>query len=337
MLATGSGVTISSSQDVYITSYNTTTQCESFIYQIVNVTITPTFAVTPSNPNNVAYNGFGVSCKGSANGAITATITSVANPYTYFWSNGSSSGFTNSATHTISGLVAGTYTVSVFDAGGCNQTATFSLSEPAAISVNATLSTSTGGGFNINCNGGTTGTITPSVTNGIGAINYDWADLAGTNNGANRTALSANTYTLTITDANGCTASKSFTLTAPSPLLVTVNRILIVRVALIPMPHSLQPARAERVRSNIVLTEAHSAQAMYPVAFPILHQPTPTFRSKYGMATIALMALLFRLRSLQPAQDLVPATIYTCRLPEMPIRQKAQRPARHRSLMHLPF
>lgn len=52
ILATGSGVTVSNTQNIYITSYNTTTQCESFVYQIVNVTITPTFTVTPSNPNN---------------------------------------------------------------------------------------------------------------------------------------------------------------------------------------------------------------------------------------------------------------------------------------------
>jgi hypothetical protein len=221
-LGAGTSYTVTTTQLVYITSYNTVTECESADYTVVDVTITPTFSVIMSNPNN--YNGYGVSCTGSANGSVSATVTSGGvSPYTFVWSNGQNSGPIASPTHTITGLVAGSYSVTISDGAGCSQLATFSLIEPAAIALSGTLSSSTTGGFNINCNGGTTGTITPIVTNNIGAVTYDWADVPGTNNAANRTGLSANTYTLTVTDANGCSVSKSYTLTQPSPLLVTVN------------------------------------------------------------------------------------------------------------------
>ncbi len=224
LLATGSGYQVSSSQTIYITSYDANTQCEGATYQTVVITINTSFPVTMSNPNNVTYNGYGVSCNGSADGSITATITSGGtSPYVYAWSNGVNSGSVTTTSNTITGLQAGAYQVSISDGAGCNQTATYSLTEPNAISVSGTLSTSTGGGFNINCNGSSTGTITPAVTNNVGSVTYDWAHVAGISNPANQTSLAAGTYTVTVKDANNCTVSKSFTLTAPSNIVISVN------------------------------------------------------------------------------------------------------------------
>ncbi|MGM8363765.1 MBG domain-containing protein, partial [Flavobacterium sp. ARAG 55.4] len=124
--------------------------------------------------------------------------------YTYSWSP---SGGTAA---TATGLTAGTYTVTVTDANSCTATQSFTITEPPALVATA------GFQMNVSCNGGTNGSATVSVTGGTPGYTYVWSPLGGT--GVSATGLAAGTYTVTITDANSCQTTQSFTITQPAAL-----------------------------------------------------------------------------------------------------------------------
>ncbi|MNW71302.1 Rare lipoprotein A (RlpA)-like double-psi beta-barrel [compost metagenome] len=174
---------------------------------------TRTFTVNQPTALSAATGGgsTNISCNGGANGTATVAPTGGTPSYTYSWAP---SGGTNA---TASGLVAGTYTVTVTDANTCQTQRTFNLTEPAAA-----LSAATGGGStNISCNGGANGTATVAPTGGTPSYSYSWAPSGGTN--ATATGLAAGTYTVTVTDANSCQAQRTFNLTEPAAALSTAT------------------------------------------------------------------------------------------------------------------
>ena len=127
----------------------------------------------------------------------------------------------------ISSLAAGAYIVVVTDANGCSFTDTLTLTEPPApIAIVPTLSSSITGGFNINCNGGTDGSISLVVSGGTGSYSYAWTS-GGAPVGSNQnlTNLSAGTYVVVVTDANGCTETETVILSEP-PLPISISPTL---------------------------------------------------------------------------------------------------------------
>ncbi|MEJ5995584.1 MBG domain-containing protein, partial [Pedobacter sp. Du54] len=100
-------------------------------------------------------------------------------------------------------------TVTVTDANGCQATKTFTITEPASA-----ISLSAGSQTNISCFGGSNGTASVSPTGGTPGYTYSWAPSGGT--AATATGLVAGSYTVTVTDANGCQATKTFTITQPN-------------------------------------------------------------------------------------------------------------------------
>jgi hypothetical protein len=147
-----------------------------------------------------------VSCNGGNNGTATVTATGGTTPYSYSWSP---SGGTNA---TATGLAAGTYTVTVTDFNGCQITRTATVNQPATA-----LSAATGGGkTDVSCNGGSNGTATVAATGGTPPYSYSWAPSGGTN--ASATGLTAGTYTVTVTDFNGCQATRTYTINQPTAL-----------------------------------------------------------------------------------------------------------------------
>lgn len=220
----GQGTTspvINTSGTYFITSYNGTTGCEGTSAIQVTVTITPSFTLTTSTSN---YNGSGVSCVGSTNGSITANCTSTSFPITYTWSNGVTNVvYSPTTSNTITGLAAGTYTVSVNDAGACGNSATVTLTSPPSIS--STLTPSNFNGFGTNCNGSSTGSITTSASGGTGSLSYSWTSTPSgfTSLAMNPTGLTARTYNLTITDQNGCTATNNVVIDQPAVITFTTN------------------------------------------------------------------------------------------------------------------
>ncbi len=148
-----------------------------------------------------------ISCNGDNTAALTATGSGGSTPYTYSWSNGA----TSSA---ITGLSAGTYTVTLTDASGFNTTASSTLTQPTAVS--ATISSQ----VNVLCNGASTGSATVSATGGTGTKTYLWSNSA---TGATATGLAAGSYTVTATDANGCTSTATVTITQPTAASTTIS------------------------------------------------------------------------------------------------------------------
>jgi gliding motility-associated-like protein len=151
-----------------------------------------------------------VACNGGTTGTATVTATGGTAPYTYVWNPTGGTGTT------ASGLAAGTYTVTVTDNRGCTTTATAVIAQPTAIT--ATMSNTP-----VSCFGGNNGTATVVAGGGTPGYTYSWAPSGGTN--ATATGLTQGTYTVTITDANGCTRTGTTTVTQPTQLTVSATAV----------------------------------------------------------------------------------------------------------------
>ena len=168
-----------------------------------SVTITqPTTLTATSSKTNV-------SCNGGSNGTATVVATGGAAPYTYSWSP---SGGTAA---TASGLAVGNYTVTITDNNGCTTTRGFTITQPTAMSITTSKT-------DVACNGGSTGVATVNVTGGVPPYAYSWSPSGGT--AASATGLTAGTYTVTITDAASCTATRTFTISQPTAISVTPSQ-----------------------------------------------------------------------------------------------------------------
>lgn len=129
-----------------------------------------------------------ISCNGGQNGAISSQVTGNSGSVTYNWSNGAS-------TNNISNLAAGNYTLTVTDNLNCTATATISLTQPAAINANVSTTNQTTAGVN-------NGSATVNASGGTGNFTYNW-NTGGSTQTINN--LAPGTYTVTVTDQNGCT------------------------------------------------------------------------------------------------------------------------------------
>ncbi|MTD69259.1 T9SS type A sorting domain-containing protein [Flavobacterium sp. LC2016-13] len=158
---------------------------------------------------NAAPSQVNVSCNGGANGSATVTPTGGTGAYTYLWSNGAT-------TASITGLASGAYSVTITDANLCTKTQNFTITQPPVLA--ATQGTIN----NVSCNGGSNGTATVVVTGGTPGYTYSWSPSGGT--AATASGLSQGTYTVTVTDANACQTTQSFTISQPTPFSVTSSQ-----------------------------------------------------------------------------------------------------------------
>ncbi len=138
-----------------------------------------------------------VTCFGAANGTATANTTGANQPVTYLWSNGGT-------TQTISGLAPGDYACSILDNNGCPAVISVSIAQPAALAANASATA-------VTANGATDGTATAQPTGGTGSYTYLWNTGATTQSVS---GLAPGSYSVVVTDANGCTAGQSVTVNA---------------------------------------------------------------------------------------------------------------------------
>jgi len=160
-----------------------------------------------------------VNCTGGNNGQATATPTGgtpdVSGNYSYQWS--ASAG--NQTTTTVTGLLAGTHSVTVTDANSCEISGAVTIGEPTELSLSILLDN------NVNCNGGNNGQATANPTGGTpdatGNYTYQWSPSAGNQTTATATNLPAATHTVTITDANDCITFASIQITEPTAIVAT--------------------------------------------------------------------------------------------------------------------
>ncbi|MEY3368022.1 MAG: hypothetical protein RI973_1177 [Bacteroidota bacterium] len=162
------------------------------IYQPLNLSLT-------SNPVICGSNGSG--------GSASATVTGGDAPYSYSWSTGAT-------TASISNLPAGNYQLTVTGENGCTATSSTVISTtPGNMGVSLALTQPT-------CPASNTGSITANVSNGTAPYSFIW------NNGQSTATISnlvAGAYQVTATDAYGCTAAQSTSLTNQSNLSLTLN------------------------------------------------------------------------------------------------------------------
>ncbi|RMG88945.1 MAG: hypothetical protein D6706_22260 [Chloroflexi bacterium] len=193
--------------------------CNTGRYYIVvdgkQATSMGTFTLTVTeNPNfsfSVSATKTDVSCAGGSDGTATATVSGGNAPYTYLWNDPSSQ-----TTQTATGLLPGTYTVTVTDQDGCTTTASVTINEPAPLSVTTTAT-------NVTCGGANDGTATANVSGGTPPYAYVW-NTTPIQTLPTAIQLAVGTYFVTVTDANGCTASASATVnTTTSVVINTVN------------------------------------------------------------------------------------------------------------------
>lgn len=140
----------------------------------------------------LALAGSDVSCNGSTDGSISATGGGGNPGYTYLWSNGATGA-------TASGLAPGTYSVVMTDSAGCWTSDTATIGEPTVISGSGTVVDE------INGNGN--GSIDFTAAGGTPPYSYAWSNGATTED---LSGISAGTYTVTVTDGNGCTFTDTF-------------------------------------------------------------------------------------------------------------------------------
>lgn len=195
----GGGVTTEDRTSLAAGTYTVTVtdanNCTANTSATITQTVGPVLSTTITN----------ILCFGGT-GILNLTATG-ATPYTYAWSDGA-------ATEDRTGLAAGTYTVTVTDANGCTTSTSATITTPSVIlSLSATTT-------NVNCNGGTTGAIDLTATGGTAPYTYNWGGGITTQD---RTGLAIGTYTVTVTDANNCTATLSKTITQPNALVLSTS------------------------------------------------------------------------------------------------------------------
>lgn len=163
--------------------------------------------VVNENPEVAISNSQEPLCYSSCNGSISINITGGSPDYTVNWSNG-----TNQETD-LTELCAGNYAVTVIDDNACQSIFTHTLNQPDPIELNAETS-------HVNCYGGNDGAITLNPTGGTPNYTYIWENSSNTNNQAGN--LSADRYSVTITDQNGCEVYFSQDITQPEEMLQSI-------------------------------------------------------------------------------------------------------------------
>lgn len=171
-------------------------------------TNTATTIVTEPLALQHSVNATDANCSGSG-GSASITASGGTSPYSYQWAPSVSNG-PNAAN-----LGPGAYQVTVSDQNGCTNTALFNLGQTPGVTL------SLGAVQNPLCHDATTGSINLSATGSQTPYTYAWSTANG--NGPAAQNLGIGTYQVTVTDALGCTATLSATITAPPALSHQVN------------------------------------------------------------------------------------------------------------------
>jgi len=181
---------------VTVTDINGCSESKSFT--LANTT-TLTSVLTPSTIN----------CSDSTAGSIIQTINGSTPPLSFSWNNGST-------TQNLTNVAAGLYSVTVTDGNGCTVFSSATITElSSAVSVSLSRTDTT-------CVGFTNGAVNSTVTGGLSPYTYSWSNGATTQNLNN---VLPGSYTLTVTDVNGCTASETITIVQPTASLASAPTI----------------------------------------------------------------------------------------------------------------
>ncbi len=193
-----------------------------------NLTVTDAHGCTATGswcltePDVLTASGVAVDalCKGDCNGTIDLTVTGGTLPYSYLWST-----VPPQTSEDLTGLCEGTYYVTVTDAHSCEVYKNFTIGAPEQLVIGEPVVT------NVTCNGASNGSINGGIITGIPPVilpipvtggtlpySYLWSNGFTTDN---LCCLTAGCYTVTVTDAHGCTATGSWCVTEPPAMTIT--------------------------------------------------------------------------------------------------------------------
>ena len=189
------------------------------VTDMVGATSTASVIITQPPALVLTNTQINILCNGASTGSIDLTVAGGTPGYTYDWSNDGSETPDNDP-QDLTGLSAGTYTVTVTDLNGCTATRSATISQPMALSLSTTAT-------NVTCAGGNNGAIDLTVTGGTPIYTYDWSNdgpETPDNDPQDLAGLTEGTYTVTVTDANGCTSTASQAITSnPLPVQFAVT------------------------------------------------------------------------------------------------------------------
>ncbi|MFN8712369.1 MAG: PKD domain-containing protein [Bacteroidota bacterium] len=180
----------------------------SYVATIVDgngCTTTATFNVGEPPVLTAAATSTPATCN-NPNGSVTATAGGGNGQYSYLWIPG------NYTTATVTNLPAGLYGLQVTDANGCVALTTVTVASAATPVVSIASFT------DVSCFSGNNGSATATNTGGVGPFTYSWST---GDTSATASNLPAGTYTIVVTDANGCFDSAVVTITEPTQLTST--------------------------------------------------------------------------------------------------------------------
>ncbi|CAN5177672.1 hypothetical protein BH09BAC1_BH09BAC1_01170 [soil metagenome] len=151
--------------------------------------------------------GTNVSCNGGTNGTATVVAGGGSQPYGYAWNSGGGSSATSS------NRSVGWAVVTVTDKNSCSRKDSVQITEPTAITITETI-------VPITCSSGNTGSISLVVAGGTGAYGYAWSNAQ---TGPSISNLGSGPYSVTVTDANGCTATENYNIAQPGNITLATS------------------------------------------------------------------------------------------------------------------
>ncbi|HRP39898.1 MAG: gliding motility-associated C-terminal domain-containing protein [Chitinophagales bacterium] len=191
---------------VTVTDANSCSTADSVI-----ITQNPKFLITLEVIQNAR-------CFADSTGSVAISINGGTAPFNFQWADINNGGNFGTS-EDIYNVPVGSYRVVVADAFGCIDSADYSITGPS-------LALSSGAqGFNVNCNGGSDGSITTNVAGGTPPYQFIWSNLSTQ---PNLNGLVAGPYQLTVSDANHCTAVTLINITQPLPYSVKDSIVHVV-------------------------------------------------------------------------------------------------------------
>lgn len=164
---------------------------QTYLLRLFSLAIFLSFSFLSLAQPTLIMTSVDASCNGGTDGAASATASGGTTPYTYLWSN-------TATTSLINNIGAGTYFVTVTDNNGLSVVDSAIVNEPTAVLGSVTVDSNT------TCFGSSDGGATVVGSGGTAPYSYNWSNAANT---ASVTGIMVGIYTVTITDANGCTST----------------------------------------------------------------------------------------------------------------------------------
>jgi len=164
-------------------------------------------AITETVVNTLCYNG--------NDGSISVDMKNTGTaPYQYTWTGPSGWSSPGSSVDNITNLKAGDYTVNVLDSRSCPESKTIKVTEPNQIQISGSIT-------DVLCNGDNDGAIDVTPSGGTAAVKYSylWDDFFKSTS-EDLSNLTAGDYSITVTDDNGCSETKKFTIAEPTALSI---------------------------------------------------------------------------------------------------------------------